>query len=140
MSGGGGGSSTPRSRDQPSQRATLGGKDGQNGGPSGDPCDITEITTLNSPDRTVLAMLRDGDGLIIELRDGRRLLATRCDNVAGSITSASHARIVQCMQDHYCPTFSAPQQHLRVWGTRWRGRREQLHQWTAIEQVELENS
>ena len=42
--------------------------------------------------------------------------------------------------DHYCPTFSAPQQHLRVWGTRWRGRREQLHQWTAVEQVELENS
>ena len=41
---------------------------------------------------------------------------------------------------HYCPTFSAPQQHLRVWGTRWRGRREQLHQWTAVEQVELENS
>ena len=40
----------------------------------------------------------------------------------------------------YCPTFSAPQQHLRVWGTRWRGRREQLHQWTAVEQVELENS
>ena len=42
--------------------------------------------------------------------------------------------------EHYCPTFSAPQQHLRVWGTRWRGRREQLHQWTAVEQVELENS
>ena len=44
------------------------------------------------------------------------------------------------VRDHYCPTFSAPQQHLRVWGTRWRGRREQLHQWTAVEQVELENS
>ena len=40
---------------------------------------------------------------------------------------------------HCCPTLSAPQQHLRVWGTRWRGRREQLHQWTAVEQVELEN-
>ena len=44
------------------------------------------------------------------------------------------------VSSHYCPTFSAPQQHLRVWGTRWRGRREQLHQWTAVEQVELENS
>ena len=37
------------------------------------------------------------------------------------------------------PHLSAPQQHLRVWGARWRGRREQLHQWTAVEQVELKN-
>ena len=43
------------------------------------------------------------------------------------------------MGDHYCPTFSAPQQHLRVWGTRWRGGREQLHQWTTVKQVEQEN-
>ena len=40
---------------------------------------------------------------------------------------------------HCCPTFSAPQQHLRVRDTRWRGRQEQLHQWTAVEQVELKN-
>ena len=31
------------------------------------------------------------------------------------------------------PHLSVPQQHLRVWGARWRGRREQLHQWTAVE-------
>ena len=96
---GGGGSSTPRSRDQPPRRSTLGSKGGRNGGASEDPCDITDITTLNSPERKVLVTLRDGDVLTIELRDERRLVATIGGNVAGSVTSASHARIVQCMHD-----------------------------------------
>ena len=99
MSGSGGGSSTRRSRDLPSGRPTHGDKSGQNGGASDDPCDITEVTTLNSPNRTVLATLRDGDVLVIVLQEGRRLLAKHGDNVAGSVTSASHARILQCMQD-----------------------------------------
>ena len=91
--------STPRSRglqDQPSQQP------GANMSPeaSTDPCHIIETTTLNSPDRTVLAMLREGDELDIELREEptRRLLATRDNNVAGSITSAKHAHIVQCIR------------------------------------------
>ena len=62
----------------------------------------------------------------------------------GLDAGSAHARpdwlLPTMLTHHYCPTFSAPQQHLRVWGTRWRGRREQLHQWTAVEQVELENS
>ncbi len=100
MSGsGGGGSRTPSSREQPPRRPTLGGTGGRNGGASGDPCDITEVTTLNSPDRRVLVTLRDGDELAIELREGRRLVATSGGRVAGSVTSASHARIVQCMHD-----------------------------------------
>ena len=97
MSGSGGGSSsTLRNRVSPSGRPT--GESGRNGSESGDPCDITEVTTLNSPDRTVLATLRDGDALVIALQDGRRLLAMHGDRVAGSVTSASHARILQCMQ------------------------------------------
>ena len=98
-SGGGGSRSTSTGRDLLSGRPEHGSKGGQNGGASGDPCDITEVTTLNSPDRTVLATLRDGDVLDIELQEGRRLLAKHGTNVAGSVTSASHARILQCMQD-----------------------------------------
>ena len=99
MSGSGsGGGSALTSRLAPSTRQTHGDDGGRNGGESGDHCDITEVTTLNSPNRTVLTTLRDGDVLIIELRDGRRLLATHGDKVAGSITSASHARILQCMR------------------------------------------
>ena len=99
MSGsGGGGSSTSRNRDQPSGLPEHGGTSGQDGSASRDPCDITEVTTLNSPDRTVLATLRDADVLVIQLQDGRRLLAKHGDRVAGSVTSASHARILQCMR------------------------------------------
>ncbi|MYI75501.1 MAG: hypothetical protein F4057_09360 [Acidobacteria bacterium] len=98
MSGSGGGSSTSRSTVLPSGRPMQGGKGDQNGGDSGDLCDITEDTTLNSPDRTVLATLRDGDELVIELHGGRRLLAKRRDRIAGSVTSARHANILQCMQ------------------------------------------
>ena len=99
MSGsGGGGGSTPRNRDQPSGLLEHGGTSSQEGDAPLDPCDITEDTTLNSPNRTVLTTLRDGDVLAIELQDGRRLLAKHGAQVAGSVTSASHARILQCMQ------------------------------------------
>ena len=64
----------------------------------------------------------------------------RCTSPKSVIHISEIRRTRSCRRWHYCPTFSAPQQHLRVWGTRWRGRREQLHQWTAVEQVELENS
>ena len=33
-----------------------------------------------------------------------------------------------CIGGHYCPTSSAPQQHLGVWGVRWRGRPEEIAQ------------
>lgn len=99
MSGSGGGSSnTLRSGVSPSRQPTHGGESGRDGSESGDPCAITEVTTLNSPDRTVLATLRVGDVLVLALQDGRRLLAMHGDRVAGSVTSASHAHILQCMQ------------------------------------------
>lgn len=99
MSGSGGGSSsTQRSNVPPTRRPTRGGENGQNGGESRDPCDIIEVTTLNSPNRTVVTTLRDGDVLAIELRDERRLLAMHGNRVAGSVTSTSHPRILQCMQ------------------------------------------
>lgn len=88
----GSGSTTSRPIVVPSGRTVRGGK----AGPS-DPCDITEDTTLNSPDRTVLVTLRDGDPLVIELQEGR-LRAKRGDRIAGSVTSARHAQILHCMQ------------------------------------------
>ena len=82
-------------------------------------------------------------GMLLENATERRILA----NLVGDVICVNHHKLKNDLRDytevlgfkHCCPTFSVPQQHLRVWGTRWRGRREQLHQWTAVEQVELEN-
>lgn len=95
MSGGGGGDDTWRPVARP--LAT-----GDGGGGGDDPCAVHEITVLNSPDRTVLAALRVGELLVLELDLGppRRLLAkTNSGQVAGSITSPSLAQLVRCMQE-----------------------------------------
>lgn len=95
MSGGGGGDDTWR----PVAKAPG---SGGGGGGGDDPCAIHEITILNSPDRAVLATLRVGDLLLLELDLGppRRLLAkSHAGLVAGSITSQSLAQIIRCMQD-----------------------------------------
>ena len=57
-----------------------------------------------------------------------RLACTGSPKVKG--VALSHEPLQSCRANdlHCCPTFSAPQQHLRVRGTRWRGRHEQLHQ------------
>ena len=96
--GGGGGSSTSTSRGSQSEQPARGGG-GRNGGAAGDPCNVVETTRLNSPDKAVLVTLREGDVLKIELREEapRRLLAKHGNNVAGSITSANHSQIVQCI-------------------------------------------
>ena len=97
--GGGTGARTPQSSGLQSDQSLPELGTGASPDESTDPCDIIENTTLNSPDKTVLAMLRAGDALNIELREQpRRLLATRGDHVAGSITSANHAHIVQCIR------------------------------------------
>ena len=77
---------------------------------------------------------------VLDNDSGRSKYEHRVRNQFGTALERDRLTMPYDNVDHYCPTFSAPQQHLRVWGTRWRGRREQLHQWTAVEQVELENS
>ena len=99
MSGSGGGSWSRRGL-QPSGHPSGGGSGGRQDAASTDPCDITEVTTLNSPNRSVLSTLQVGESLNIEFVQGppRQLLAKRGDLVAGSITSPSSMRIIQCIQ------------------------------------------
>ena len=61
-------------------------------------------------------------------------IASRADRVAGG----DGRRPAESRGSLLSHIFSATAA-LGVWGARWRGCREQLHQWTAIEQVELED-
>ena len=66
-----------------------------------DPCNITEVTTLNSVNRNVIAGLRPNDRLAVVFQAGppQRLVAERQPGViAGSITSPSMLQIIQCIQ------------------------------------------
>ena len=100
MSGSGGGGEWRTTGPPRSDQQADGGADDNSGGPSSNACDITEVTTLNSPNRTIVSTLRPGDTLDVELRIGppRQLLATRGDEIAGSITSPKSAQIIQCIR------------------------------------------
>ncbi len=94
MSGGGGGDDIWR----PTAKPTKG--DGGSGG--NDPCAVDEITTINSPARTVLSAVKVGDvlDLVLDLGPPRRLLARApSGQTAGAITSPSLAQLIRCMQD-----------------------------------------
>jgi hypothetical protein len=91
--GGGGGSDTWRPEPKPGPRPKGKGENGGGGIPP-DPCNITETTTLNSPNRTIVASLRAGDTLAVVFQAGppQRLVAEQSPGVvAGSITSPSIA-------------------------------------------------
>ena len=70
-----------------------------NGDTPPDACDITEITTLSSPNPLVLSTLQVGVVLKIVLKPGppRQLLAMRRSDVAGAITSPKSPQIMQCI-------------------------------------------
>ena len=98
MSGGGSSdSSWPEPR--PITNPSKGGGGGGGGGGIPDVCNIQETTTLNSPDRTVIAGLRAGDVLDVEFEPGppRKLVAKRANAVAGAITSPSLLQFIQCI-------------------------------------------
>ena len=93
MSGGGGGDDTWRRVARP-----VG--DGPPVGQGG-PCDINEVTAIDSPNRSVIGALRVGEVLAVELVLGppRRLVVqTLTGDIAGSITSPSLPQLVQCIQ------------------------------------------
>lgn len=74
---------------------------GGKGKPPPDPCNITEVTTLNSVNRNIVAGLRPNDRLAIVFQAGppQRLVAQTQNGVtAGSITSPSMLQIIQCIQ------------------------------------------
>lgn len=102
MSGGGGGGGgdwrpipTPIAPKKPSG----GGDGGGGGGNESDPCDIVEITNLNSVDATVLATLALGAVLDVVYVAGppARLLAQSSGATLGSITSPHMPQLVQCI-------------------------------------------
>jgi hypothetical protein len=105
MSGGGGPSGPEDWRptapiEKPGQKPGIDqGGGGGGGGTPRDACDIIEATTLNSPNRTMVATLRVGDILDVDFRAGppRQLLAIRDGAIAGSITSPKSAQIIQCI-------------------------------------------
>jgi hypothetical protein len=87
MSGGGGGGAWRPEAQPPTSPGPSPG-----GGPTptpADPCNIIEITTLNSPNRNAIAGLRGGDALDLAFEPGppQRLIARTAQGViAGSIT------------------------------------------------------
>ena len=89
MSGGGGGR---QSSDQ---------YIGNQSGDGSDPCDIHEDTVLNSPNQAIVSTLRVNDVLNVEYEIGppRRLLVKSQNKIAGSITSTSHVRIINCIRN-----------------------------------------
>ena len=99
-SGGGGGGDW---RPEPIKPASKpkGEREGEGQGTFPDPCNITEVTTLNSVNRNVLAGLRPNDQLSVVFQGGppQRLVAqTQAGATAGSITSSSMLQIIQCIQ------------------------------------------
>jgi hypothetical protein len=91
-----GGDDDPR----PSMPSKPKGGGGGGGDPSDD-CNIREQTRLNSPDRTVLATLRVGDILKLQLENGPPVMLVALDSrgrPAGSITSPMLPQIVQCIR------------------------------------------
>ncbi len=94
-SGGGGGDTWRPSASSPQKPAGGGG-----GGGAPDPCAISEVTNLNSPNRTVLAALQPGDLLNVVFQAGppQRLIAQQpAGAIAGSITSPLMLQIIQCI-------------------------------------------
>jgi len=88
MSGGGGGGDF-RESDRPAPRPTPGGGGGGGGaGGRDNPCNIVEITNLNSVDPAVVAGLRPNDSLTVVYQPGppqRLVAATAAGTTAGSI-------------------------------------------------------
>jgi len=103
MSGGGGRrGETWRPDPKPIQKPK--GAGGGEGAGAANPCAISERTSLNSVDRTVLAGVHVGDMLAVVYLAGppRRLVAqTVAGATVGSITSPSMPQFIQCIQGGY---------------------------------------
>lgn len=98
MSGPGGPSNSDNEREwrPTSTIGKPGGSGGQGGGGAPNPCMFTEVTILASPNSAVISTLSIGSVLSIAI-SGPRLVASSGGNIAGSITSARLADIIQCI-------------------------------------------
>jgi len=101
MSGSGSGGNDWRPEPAKPTSKPKGGDQGAGEKAPPDPCNITEVTTLNSVNRNVVAGLRPNDRLAVVFQVGppQRLVAqTQAGATAGSITSPSMLQIIQCIQ------------------------------------------
>ncbi len=101
MSGSGGGGDWRPEPAKPSSKSKKGDQGGGAKGAPPDPCNINEVTTLNSVNRNVIAGIRPNDHLAVVFQPGppQRLVAqTSAGVTAGSITSPSMLQIIQCIQ------------------------------------------
>jgi hypothetical protein len=73
--------------------------------PSKDTCaTLSEHTTLNSPDRTVLSTIKKGDKLSVEIQTVGTAVVVKAlyqGKVAGSITSSIIQRLAECVEEGY---------------------------------------
>lgn len=97
MSGPGGPSSTDDEKEwRPTSTVGKSGGSGGQGGGTPNPCMFTEVTILASPNSAVISTLAIGVVLSIAI-SGPRVVALIGGNIAGSITSARLADIIQCI-------------------------------------------
>jgi hypothetical protein len=103
MSGGSGGGSSGGDTWRP-KAGGAGGGGGGGGGNGGDPCTIIEKTILNSPNATVVASLKSGNQLSVQLEKTPRqrvVVKDQSGQIAGAITSANLLQIIECLDGGY---------------------------------------
>lgn len=72
--------------------------------PTDDCAKLSEITTLNSPDKDVLKTIKKNDELEIRLRPSEKSViveALHKGKVAGTITSSVIQRLAECMENNF---------------------------------------
>ena|ERR1700693_3630513 len=100
----GGGSDDESTRPPAKPVARRDGGEPPRGNPPPAPCNIVVATTVNSPNRAVLATVRPGDTLDVDVLPGPpiQLVANTANGVVlGSLTPPSLPQIVQCIQQGY---------------------------------------
>lgn len=72
------------------------------GGAAGGPisCDIVQETVLQNPDATILKTIKKGQRLDVTMM-GSSPVATRGDDIVGSIMYPGVAKLIRCMQEGY---------------------------------------
>lgn len=100
MSGGSGGSGGGGDSPRPTPKPVKPKKpSGGGGGGDPNPCDIDNVTTLNSPNPAVLKTLKKGDILDVVLVTAPRrgLQAKKAADTAGSITFPQMGQVMACI-------------------------------------------
>ena len=97
--GGGGGGGDWRPSAIPVGKPSSGGNGGST--PPNDPCALSEVTNVNSPDPKVVPTIKTGEYLDVVLDAGppARILVRKGSDVLGSITSSQMRQLIECLQN-----------------------------------------